>query len=281
GGSGGGFTSVAVDVFPDVRLNALLVNATPRDLQTVEQLLLVIDQPRGPDRIEAAGRPRLIPVENANVNAVAAVVRQVFSDRLDSGGGGGGAPEIRPEQLLEALRGGDAPKKQEPEKMALGIDERSRSLVVRSSQPLYEEVVALVELLDRPGVEPPTATRVVSLKNTSAAALRDTLASLLGDKAKLGEAARATSGGAASGAPAGSSGGAAAQQDGGGDSERDARRQQREMMERVERFRQFQRMMERGGGIPGGPGGGRGGRGGGQRGGGEGRPPGGGQGAGR
>ncbi|MGL4513645.1 MAG: secretin N-terminal domain-containing protein, partial [Lacipirellulaceae bacterium] len=86
GGSGGGFTSVAVDVFPDVRLNALLVNATPRDLQTVEQLLLVIDQPRGPDRIEAAGRPRLIPVENADVNAVAAVVRQVFSDRLDSGG---------------------------------------------------------------------------------------------------------------------------------------------------------------------------------------------------
>jgi type II secretory pathway component GspD/PulD (secretin) len=254
GSSGSGFSSVAVDVFPDVRLNALLVNASPRDLETIEQLLLVIDQPRGPDRIESAGRPRLITVVNADLNAVAAVVRQVFGDRISSGGGEG-PQEIRPEDLIKALSGKETAKQQEPEKMTLGIDERSRSLVVRSSQPLFEEVAALVEMLDRPGVEPATATRVVTLKSSSSAALRDTLSSLLGDRAQVRVS------GAQPSTAAGTVSAAAPPTMATAPSGDEQRRQQREMMERVERFRNFQRMIERGG-FPGGPPGGGRGRGG-------------------
>ncbi|CAE7452297.1 unnamed protein product, partial [Symbiodinium sp. CCMP2456] len=177
-----GFSSVSVDIVPDVPLNALYVYATPQDLQTVNRLLRVIDQPRGPDRIESVGVPRLIKLYNTEVSEVATVVRQVFEDRIGSSAGGGGQPS--PQELLRALQGGEkGANDQEPEKMSIGIDERSNSLVVRSSEPLFEEVKTLVEQLDRAGVERPVSTRVVSLRNTGSEALKETLVSLLGDKA--------------------------------------------------------------------------------------------------
>lgn len=235
GGSDGvGFSSVSVDVVPDVRLNALYVYAAPDDLELVHRLLRVIDQPRGPDRVESIGVPRLIRLENSDVDDVAAVVRQVFEDRIGAGGGGAGQPS--PQEFLRALQGGEkGADDQEPERMTVGVDQRSNSLVVRSSEPLFEEVRTLVEQLDRAGVERPVATRVVSLRNTGSEALRETLLSLLGDKAApAGQGGAASTGGSnpTPGQPAAAPGA-------------DADRARRELQERVERFRDVQRMFER------------------------------------
>jgi type II secretory pathway component GspD/PulD (secretin) len=261
-GMGGGasdsvsFSSVSVDIVPDIRLNALYVYATPQDLQTVNRLLRVIDQPRGPDRIESVGVPRLIKLYNTDIADVSKVVKEVFADRLGSSGGGG---QPSPQEFLKALQGGEkGADDQEPEKMTIGIDERSNSLVVRSSEPLFEEVKTLVEQLDRAGVERPVSTRVVSLRNTGSEALKETLVSLLGDKAVLGSAAAKTATNS-SGQPNQSGGQASSGEDG--------ERQRREIQQRIEGFRQMREMMER---ARGGGGGGRGGRGGG------GGPPGGG-----
>lgn len=270
GGGGGtdsvGFDSVSVDIVPDIRLNALYVHAAADDLQTVNQLLRVIDQPRGPDRIEATGVTRLITVVNTDAAEIATVVRQVFQDRLEgSGGGGGGQPS--PQEFLRAMTGGKkGAEEQEPEKITISVDERSNSLVVRSSEPLFEEVKKLVLELDRAGVERPVATRVVSLRNTSSNALRETLVSLLGDKAVVagGEAGGATDAKAKSATPGKSSGGAEQ------NNAKAAEQQRREMQQGAERIRNIQRMFERarqqGGEGRGGRGGGRGGRGGGGRG---------------
>ncbi|MEO0529867.1 MAG: secretin N-terminal domain-containing protein [Planctomycetota bacterium] len=243
GGGGGsdsvGFDSVSVDIVPDVRLNALYVHARPDDLQTVNQLLRVIDQPRGPDRIESTGRPRLIPILHAEVNEIATVVRQVFADRLGSGTGGG---QPSPEEFLRALSGQDnGVKEQEPERMTLGIDERSRSLVVRSSEPLFEEVRSLVEQIDREQVADPTATRVVSLRNTSSNALLQTLTSMLGEKAVI----VSTTGEAAAAAAKPKAPEPAAPNENNDDAARRAEQQRREFRERIEGFRRMQRAMER------------------------------------
>jgi type II secretory pathway component GspD/PulD (secretin) len=261
-GMGGGasdsvsFSSVSVDIVPDIRLNALYVYATPQDLQTVNRLLRVIDQPRGPDRIESVGVPRLIKLYNTEVADVSKVVREVFADRLGSSGGGG---QPSPQEFLKALQGGEkGADDQEPEKMTIGIDERSNSIVVRSSEPLFEEVKTLVEKLDRAGVERPVSTRVVSLRNTGSEALKETLVSLLGDKAVLGTGS----------APAAQNDQSRQQSGRGGETNNiDGERQRREIQQRIEGFRQMREMMER---ARGGGGGGRGGRGGG------GGPPGGG-----
>jgi type II secretory pathway component GspD/PulD (secretin) len=59
GSGGGGFTSASVDVVPDARLNALVVHAKPSDIDTIEQLLKVLDQRTGPENVEADGQARL------------------------------------------------------------------------------------------------------------------------------------------------------------------------------------------------------------------------------
>lgn len=246
GGESGavGFTSVAVDIVPDVRLNALYVHAASADLQLINQLLRVIDQPRGPDPIESTGSARLIKLENTSASDVATVVREVFADRL--GGGGSGQPS--PQDLLKALQGGgDAADEQEPEQMTLSIDGRSNSLVVRSSEPLFEQVRSLVEQLDRAGVERPVSTRVVSLRNTSSNALRETLVSLLGDKALVNGAEGEAQAAAKS---AGASQPKAASDD--ADKRAQETRQQIEGLQRMrqamERFRRQQGEGGRGGG---------------------------------
>ena len=86
------------------RLNALVVEAKPADLDTIEQLLRVLDQPTSPEEIEVDAPPRLIPVYNMAASQVAAVVQQVYQDRVRSTGGGQQQPS--PEDIIRLLRGG-------------------------------------------------------------------------------------------------------------------------------------------------------------------------------
>ena len=236
GGASSGFSALGVDLVPIVRLNALIVNATPRDLETINQLLRVIDSPRGPDRVEASGKTRLIKVYNAPVEDVANVVRQVFADRIDSGGSTG---QPNPRDILRALKGdGKSADDQEPEKMSIGVDERSRSIVVRSSEPLYEEVKQLVEQLDSIKTES-KATRIVSLESTNSAALQQTLISLLGENARVSTTS-AQSGRNNSKQSSGSS-----SSNSNSKSTANAERQRQETMRQIEGMRRFQDMIRR------------------------------------
>ena len=82
GGGGGGFASASVDIVPDARLNALIVHAKPADLDTIEQLLRVLDQRTGPENVEAEAQPRPIPVYNTTASDIAQIVQQVYQDRM-------------------------------------------------------------------------------------------------------------------------------------------------------------------------------------------------------
>ncbi|MEM9187036.1 MAG: secretin N-terminal domain-containing protein [Planctomycetota bacterium] len=268
GGGGGGFSSAAVDIVPDVRLNALVVYAQATDLDTIDQLLRVLDQRTGPEPVEAGGKPRMIPVVNTSAAEVADVVRQVFADRIQGSGSGGGQ-QPSPQDLIRALRrgaggGGGGSNDQEPTKMTLGVDTRSNSIVVRAPDPLFEQVRQLVEQLDEEGVGPAQATRIVSLKHTNSTALRDTLASLLGEDAVT------TSSGATNQSGNSSRREASSRNNSRRDNNGDATR---ETMQRIEMFRRMRDMQQQmqGGGRGGQSGEGRGRRGGGSRGGGRGR----------
>jgi type II secretory pathway component GspD/PulD (secretin) len=235
--STGGFTSAAVDVVPDVRLNALIVRAKPTDLDTVEQLLRVLDQRTGPEDVEADSRPRLIPVYNSAAEEVAAVVQQIYSDRMD----GGGPAVMSPQEMMRMIRGNGQNLDQQLQKMSIGIDQRSNSLVVRAPDPLFEEVKALVAQLDQEDLATPETTRVVSLKYSNSAAVQKALSSMLGDGATV-------------------SGDASTQPRRNDDDQRDAeRRARRDMRRNMEMLRDMQRLQNFGGGDRGGRNGGRGG----------------------
>ncbi len=260
GGSGGGFASGAVEIVPDVRLNALIVRAKPSDLDTVEQLLRVLDQRVGPEEVEADSRPRLIPVFNVQAQEIAAVVQQIYQDRM-----AGGPSVMSPQDMIKMIRGNGTNVDQQIQKMSIGIDQRSNSLVVRAPDPLFEEVKVLVAELDQSDLSSPEITRVVSLRHTNSAAVQKALTSVLGDQARSSTAI----------GPVEQSRALWDRERGQGNQGNDeARRARRQMQRNMEMLRDMQRMQERMGGggdrgRNGGEGRGRGGPGGG------GGPPGG------
>jgi type II secretory pathway component GspD/PulD (secretin) len=250
GGGGGGtgvFTSANVDIVPDARLNALIVHAKPADLDTIEQLLKVLDQQTGPEDVEAEAEARLIQVYNAPAQQIANHLRELYQDRMTGPGA-----MMSPQEMMRMLRGGPNTE-QSIQKMSIAVDAENNMLIVRAPDPLFEEISLLVERLDQSMAVDPDVTRLVPLKHTNTAAVQRALTSILPN------ASSTTT-----------------------DNNRDRRRRgddddddspediaRRQMRRQFEQIRDFQQMQERfGGGNRGGGDRGGGDRGGGERGGG-------------
>jgi type II secretory pathway component GspD/PulD (secretin) len=274
GGGGSILPTGAPSIIADMRLNALIVQASPLELQLIEQLLPIIDREGSPEAVETAGKPRLIPVYYMTADDMATIIRSVYSNRMvssgGSSGGGGGGRQASPEDFIRALRGGsrggqNPAAKSEISKMALGVDVRSNSLVVAAPEPLFREVEELVTKLDRKGVDSEEGMVVLKMKGASAEMIAQAVGSLTGGTVTSTRSG-STSSSVGSSRPGSSSGTGATSVDA--------------IRQRIEFFRS---LGGRGGGSSGGgsfgrgPGGGRGG-GGGPTGGGRGGPPGGGRG---
>jgi type II secretory pathway component GspD/PulD (secretin) len=255
GGSGGAFTSANVDIVPDARLNALIVHAKPADLDTIEQLLKVLDQSAGPEEVEAEAEARLIQLVNVPAQEVADIVQQVYQDRMTGPGA-----VMSPQDMMKLLRGGPNTEAA-VQKMSIAVDEENNLLVVRAPDALFEEVKLLVEQLDLSMADSPEITKVVSLRLTNSAAVEQALTSIL------------------PGVTTGNTQGNRSNRRRDDDDDDDRARDRQRMLERqMERIRDFQQMQERfgRGDRGGGDRGGRGGDGGGFRGFGGGGFPGGG-----
>jgi hypothetical protein len=197
GGAGGGGTGGALggtgaaSIIPDPRLNALVISATPRDLDIIEQLLQVIDQPESPDPQQIMPPPRFIPVNNNTAESVAAIVKQAYAGRIQ-GEGGNQQRQPSPQDFIEALRGGRGGRggssrqnRGEETKMSIAVDTKSNSLIVSAPDYLFNEVKQLVEELDAVAISPDDTVRVVALKRTSATVMQQQLGSRLGTNATI------------------------------------------------------------------------------------------------
>ncbi len=201
GGAGGTITSTgAAGIIPDPRLNALVVSATPRDLDIIEQLLQVIDQPQGIEDVETSPPPRLIPVMNKKADEVATIVRQAFAGRIQ-GEGGSSQRQPSPQDFIEALtrgrggRGGGSSRQSRGEeaKMTIAVDLESNSLLVGAPDYLFNQVREMVDTLDAVAIPPNHETRVVSIKRVSPTLMQQQLGSRLGPNATIKVAGAATS----------------------------------------------------------------------------------------
>jgi|GEM_PF-4108342 len=214
-----------VRITADSRLNALIVQAKPSDMDIIEELLKVLDQRGTPEEVAAKPRPRLIPVRHVPVQSLLGVLRQVYQDRLTNGGtnagsgprvgpdqaaggqgpGGPGLPGIPqgpggpgagPAQFFQQLamaagagrRGRTGPGAEESPKMALGADTRSNSLVVVAPDRLFEEVRELVQQLDRPATDNAEAIHVLALRSSNSELVRRALPAFMGDRVRVGQA---------------------------------------------------------------------------------------------
>jgi len=243
GGDGGAIeTTGAVTVVPDTRLNALVVQANPTDLDTIEQLLEIIDQRASPEEVQTIARPRLIPVYYTSAVEVAEVVREVFAGSIASSGGGQ-QRQPSPEEFIRALRGGRGSSKsksqREQVKMTIGIDRRSNSLVVSAPEALFRQVEELVVQLDQAGTEADQTTQVITLKRADPQVVQQALQSLVGQSVRTSTPSR-------TGTKTGSQSGSRTPSKSNGSQSSSA--QQR--AEAIRRMQMFQQMRQRSGGMP-------------------------------
>jgi hypothetical protein len=154
--------------------------------------------------------PRFIPVYYTSAEDVAATLRDLYVNRLDTGpnnnnnnnnrgggrdnrGGGfggfggdfGGRGGFRG-------RGGDEENNQVRQeaagalpKMTIAVDAGSNSVVVAAQGPLLNEVEGVIRQIDDLARStPPPTVGVVSLRSTNAASVKDALVNVLGDAAQ-------------------------------------------------------------------------------------------------
>ncbi|WP_254507560.1 secretin N-terminal domain-containing protein [Anatilimnocola floriformis] len=199
GGGGGGGAAVSAgsaQITADIRLNALYVRANVRDLELIEDFIEVIDQPENPEGVAMQPKPRFIPVKHTTADAIATVVRQVYSGRLTADANGGAQRQPSPQEFIQALRGGgrggqQQQNKGEEIKMTVGVDTRTNSLIVAAPDYLYNEVKALVEQLDVSELASDQIVRVYSLKSSNADLLTRSVQSLYGDKVTVSKTSTA------------------------------------------------------------------------------------------
>jgi hypothetical protein len=144
-------------------------------LDTIEQLLKVLDQRSGPENVQAEAQPRAIPLYNTAASEVAQIVQQVYQDRMASAGG-----VMSPQDMMKMIRGGNN-SDQQVQKMSLAVDTRNNVLIVRAPDGLFNEVKTLVNDLDQSLADSPQTTKVVSLQHTNSAAVQKALISMLGN----------------------------------------------------------------------------------------------------
>jgi len=187
-----------VQITPDSRLNALIVHAGPADLETIEELLKILDQRESPEEILAQPKPRLVPVHNTQADEIVSILKQVYSDRIgassspgSSGGFGGGANPFMMMFRMRSRRGGGSSggsssrSSDESQKMSLGVDSRTNSVIVSAPEPLFEEVRQFIEEVDNSAIEANQTMRVVTLHRASLDAVEQALSSLGGDSVQV------------------------------------------------------------------------------------------------
>jgi hypothetical protein len=207
-------SSAPPSIISDSRLNALFVQGSVSDLDSIEQLLKVLDQPESPEDVSIVPKPRMIPVRYKSAEQIANVVKEVYSNRLVGGGGGGGRGSRGGDQggdaraaFFQALRGdggggrggfggggggfqggrggrgGGRSEQEELSQMTVGVDVPSNSIVVAAPEILFLEVKQLVSELDTATSDANNDTmRVVTLHRSNPAAVQQALTQLVGDQ---------------------------------------------------------------------------------------------------
>jgi type II secretory pathway component GspD/PulD (secretin) len=269
GGGGGGdsgsgpvlTTTGSVSIIPDARLNALIVQANATDMRTVETILEVIDREESPEDVQTISKPQLIPVIYQSASDVANIIKSIYAERSGDqrGGGGGGQPQISPQDFINAIRGGGGGRggqanqqQSKPAPVTVAVDTRSNSLIVTAPPKDVEDIRDLVAAIDAGGGQTEETVEIVSLKgNVKAEVVQKALDSVLGSNSKSTSASGSST---SSGSPAPAPGAEGAPSSD-------------EIQRRIEFFRQMRERGGFGGGMPMGPPGGGGSPFGGSRGG--------------
>ena len=166
GGGAGGSSSSAirelagdVAIVADAKQYSLLVSALAEDMQLIEQLIDLIDQPTAIQNPNPNGQTQLIKINYLDPETLEGMVRAnlatVLRNSEEAGGQQRGNAEARmQQQFLRSILGrngggGGGGAEQESPKAALSVDTRNNMLVVTGPQFIYDQIYDFVQLVDR------------------------------------------------------------------------------------------------------------------------------------
>ncbi len=191
-----GTSPLALRIVPEVRSNALYVSGPADQVKEVEMTLKVLDASELPDQLRDRA-PHFIEVQPADVEEVAAIVREVYKDDLAPEGQQPGQ-QANPFAMFMGQggnsnrgnnRGGQQPRSI---KLTLGVDTRTNTLIVSASETLFRQIEALVFSLDDAAREAKRTVRVVDLGGKNAALVQQTLGAMY-SKVKISSSGKSRS----------------------------------------------------------------------------------------
>ena len=172
-----------------------------------KQLLKILDLKESPEENAVSPKPRMIPVVYCAGKGNRRSAAQVYADRLvvaqdqqgrrgtrrehaiddggmmggDPGGPGGGARRRRWTRRRRRCSGGQNNRADQANRISIGVDTHTNTLIVAATDPVFEEVKQLVQKLDAANAEQHETVRMVTLHRSSAAIVQKALSRIAGD----------------------------------------------------------------------------------------------------
>ena len=176
----GGATPGRIRVVAEPSSNSLIVvKASPLDLFMIRKLLenAIEANPEGSAIVQ---RTYIIgPLKNADAVEVAATIREVYAAQI------GPDPDLT--ARLSVFRPTPQSEDQKAAPLSVGVDERSNSLIVMCSEPMFADVSDLVEHLDTAAKGNTQVIKLVPLKGIDPALVQQTIDAIQGTGAQPAE----------------------------------------------------------------------------------------------
>ncbi len=189
--------ALTLRIIPDMRSNALYVAGPAEQVREVEAMLRVLDASELPEQLRDR-TPHRILVQHAEVEDVAAIVREIYKDDMTPEGQQPGQQQNPFAMLMGgggSSRGGSSRGGQQAArtiKLTLSVDARTNTLIVSSSEALFRQIEALVQAVDEDARAANRTVRVVDIKGSNSAAVQTALTAMY-SKIKTGAATRSSS----------------------------------------------------------------------------------------
>jgi type II secretory pathway component GspD/PulD (secretin) len=195
----------------DSQFNTVYVTgATGTDLNLINEIIEILDQPDAPQELELLGQFRTIPIIHRDPEEVKQIIEDQLSDLIASGSSGEGAKNEQGNQQAQQMTrflqqmagggeggGGNASSSERP-KARLGVDNKTSQLLVTGPEFIYKEVLKMVIELDKPQLSAPPTYVVIPNGGRNSELLKRNLKAIFGAKIEINDSDAEDSGSSSS-----------------------------------------------------------------------------------
>ena len=175
-----------IRIVADPSINALIVRAQPLDLLTLRDLLGRLDTDINDSTTVV--RTHMIDLKYAHAVDVAQVLQQIYRDNMNArsqqGGGGGAFGGFGGGGFGGFPFGGAQMQSGRPDQqvapMSVGVDDRTNRLLIAASDPLFNDVSKIVEMLDKAAADSQELVRFVPITGVDPVIVAEALEVLTG-----------------------------------------------------------------------------------------------------